>query len=210
MSWLLLIALAVITFGIAAYFLDLPRQVWAIFGTALALGMAGYALQGSPQQPGAPASLAARQSDNDEALVDARRAMFDDGFPPSRYVTISDGFARKGQFEDAAGLLKGAIKQNPKDAEAWLAMGLAMVEHADGQVSPAALEAFSRAIEARPNHPGPAYFLGIAYLRSGDPLRTRAIWAEMLARTPEDAPWREDLAMRLARLDQALAATVTE
>ncbi len=210
MSWLLLIALAVSAFGMAAYFLDLPRQVWATFGTALALGMAGYALQGSPQQPGAPANLAGLQSDNDEALVDARRAMFDEGFPPSRYVTISDGFARKGQFEDAAGLLKGAVEQNPKDAEAWLAMGLAMVEHSDGQVSPAALEAFSRSIEARPNHPGPGYFLGFAYLRAGDPLRTRAIWAEMLARTPEDAPWREELEMRLERLDQALAAIVTE
>ncbi|WP_336986846.1 tetratricopeptide repeat protein [Altererythrobacter aquiaggeris] len=207
MIWIALISMALLVFGSAVYFLDLPRSLWAMFGTVMALGLAGYALQGSPLQPGAPAAVGGKAAHNGEALVTARREMLDDGYPPSRFVTIADGFARKGQFADAAGLLQGAVAQNPGDSEAWLAMAIALVEHAEGQVSPAALDAFSRAIETRSDSPAPGYFLGIAYLRAGDPLRTRAIWGEMLARTPDDAPWRGDLQFRIARLDELLAAS---
>jgi cytochrome c-type biogenesis protein CcmH len=142
---------------------------------------------------------------NNAAMVDARRDFFGADKLPSRYVTTADGFARNGQFEDAAGFLRIAIKQNPNDVEAWLALGNALVEHADGSLTPAALYSYSQAEKIAPNNPAPAYFLGVGLLRSGRPAETRQIWADMLARAPEGAEWAEPMRLRLERLDALLS-----
>ncbi len=48
------------------------------------------------------------------------------------------------------------------------------------------------------------FLLVLGMLRSGDPGRTRALWAELLANAPADAAWRPIIADRLARLDALL------
>ena len=205
MTWLPILALAAIAFLVAAFVLRLPRNGWALLGAVLMLGLAGYAMQGSPGLPDAPANAREQQERSGEILVSARRALFDSARPPADYIILSDGFARRGQFSDAANLLRRKLVENPEDAEAWLAMANALVEHADGQVTPAALEAYERAQAAYPEHPGAALFLGSALLRSGDLKGTREVWAELLSTTPADAPWRAELEFRLARLDEVIA-----
>ena len=204
MIWIPIIALAAAAFGMAVFATRLPRSAWALFAAALMFGMAGYALQGSPGMAGAPKLPAADNGDANFAMVDARRQMFDPNSVPSRYVTVADGFARRGQFEDAAGLLSGAVSQNPNDGEAWLALANALVEHANGTLTPASLYAYGQAEKVLPGHPGAPYFLGVALIRSGKPVDARELWAQTLAETPPDAPWRPQLEERLARLDELL------
>lgn len=210
MSWLPMILLALAAFGVAALVLRLPRAGWSLFGAALLFGLAGYAFQGQPGYGSAPKSRTASDNSVGPALIEARRALFDPSMPPSYYITLSDGFARKGQFADAAGLLQGAVEDNPQDTEAWLALGNALIEHAEGVVTPAALYAYRRAEETDPDHPGPPYFLGIAYLRSGEPDRTRAVWVAMIDSAPDDAPWLPDMRMRLDALDRLLSSQPPE
>lgn len=204
MIWLPLIALVAVTFLIAAFAVKLPRSGWALFGAALLFGLAGYALQGTPGMAGMPKLAGAQSNEGNLALVDARRQMFNPNRAPSRYVTVADGFARRGQFEDAAGILSGAVSQNSNDGEAWLALANALVEHAEGLLTPAALYAYGQAQETLPGHPGPAYFLGVSLIRSGQPVEARNLWAETLEQTPADAPWRPQMEERLARLDELL------
>ncbi len=204
MIWLTVLALAALAFAGAVFLLRLPRTLWMLFAAALLFGLAGYALQGSPQQPAAPASPRPQTSETGTLLVEARREFYPEGRLPSRFVVTSDAFARRGQFEQAANFLRNAVEENPADGEAWLALGNALVEHADGQLTAAALYAYSRAEEVQPDSPGPAYFLGLALLRAGQPGRTRALWSELLANAPDDAPWRPALAARLERLDAIL------
>ena len=204
MSWLPIIALALIAFLIAAFVLRLPKTGWALFGAALLFGLSGYAMQGFPGYAGSPTENLPEANDNNAAMVDARREFFGKDSIPSRYVTTADGFARNGQFEDAAGFLRNAISQNPNDAEAWLALGNALVEHADGSLTPAALFAYSRAERLVPNNPAPAYFLGVGLLRSGRPSETRQVWAQLIENAPEDAEWVGPMRTRLERLDAML------
>jgi cytochrome c-type biogenesis protein CcmH len=117
----------------------------------------------------------------------------------------ADAFARHGQYADAAGILLGAVDKNPKDADAWLALANALVGHAEGTLSPAALYAYRNAAIAAPNHPGPPFFLGLAMAQSGRFADARSLWADLLASTPPDAPWRADLQDRLTRLDALIA-----
>jgi len=209
MSWLPMLLLAAAAFALAALLLRLPRAGWTLFGAALLFGLAGYALQGSPGRAGTPKDPAPVASESGEALIAARRELFDPNQPPSRFVTVADGFARRGQYDDAAGILLGATRQNPRDVEAWLALGNALIEHAEGVPTPAALYAYSRAEAANPRHPGAAYFLGIAMLRAERPQETRAIWARLVADAPADAPWLPAMRERLRQLDVLLGIVPT-
>ena len=72
-------------------------------------------------------------------------------------------------------------------------------------ISPAAIFAYGRAAAAAPNHPGPPFFLGMAMIESGRVAEGRAIWGDLLARSPKDAPWRADIETRLKAVDAYLA-----
>lgn len=204
MIWLAILLLAGVAFLFAAFMLRLPRRSWTLFGAVLMFGLAGYALQGSPGLPSAPKAAAQDSAESGEAVVEARRALFDPSIPLPGYLTLADGFARRGQFADAAGILRSGLADNPEHGEAWLALAIALVEHAEGQVTPASLFAFVRAEETLPGNPGPAYFLGVSFLRSGQPGQARAVWTELLADSPQDAPWRAELEQRIERLDQLI------
>lgn len=205
MTWILVTAMAALALLAAVFVLKLPRASVTMFAAALLFGLAGYAVQGSAGQPSTPGQHNDEEVRIGEAMVEARRTLYDTGQPPARFLTVADAFARRGQFENAARILRGAVAENPQDAESWTALGNALVEHADGQLTPAAIEAYSRAQAAGRGNPGAGYFLGVALLRNGKPLEARALWVRMLEEAPEDAPWREDLELRIAALDDLIA-----
>jgi cytochrome c-type biogenesis protein CcmH len=203
---MLALALAAVAFVLAVVVLRAPRKGWEAIGAALLLGVAGYALQASPGVPAAPTLPREQVSGDPAASVMARSRVTRSGIPPTdRWVVIADALTRRGQFADAAEVLRGSVEKDPKNAEAWLAMANALVAHADGTLTPAALYAFRRASAAAPEHPGPPYFLGLALAQSGRFEEARALWLRLLAATPPDAPWHADLRDKLARLDALMA-----
>ena len=207
MSYALPIALAVLAFAVAAFVLRLPRRAWTTLAAALVFGLAGYAYQGHPGWPGAP--TAARKIDRQlgSALIDSRQAMVkEEARSRNPKLTMADGFARQGQYDTAALLLGGAVKDNPRDADAWLALGNALVEHAGGRLTPPALLAYRRAQAADPTSAGPGYFLGLALIRSGRMDEAAEAWRATLASAAPDAAGRAQLQVLLGRLDGALAA----
>jgi cytochrome c-type biogenesis protein CcmH len=187
-GWLAVAALGFVAFAIAVLVMKLPREGLTLFGAALVFGLAGYAWQGSPGQPSAPKAPVTQASEQGAQMVEGRAALFSRTLPPPDYLLTSDAFARRGQFADAAALLQKGLRDNPDDVESWLALGMALVGHADGFVTPAAVQAFGRAKAIDPRNPGAEYFLGAAYLRSGEVVAARNVWAGLLANTPEDAP----------------------
>ncbi|MBX7541946.1 tetratricopeptide repeat protein [Qipengyuania sphaerica] len=204
MSWLPIVVLAAITFVVAAFLLRVGRGGWTILGATLLFGLAGYALQGSPGQPAAPGEAMQEEPIDGELLVEARREFFDTSQFPSRWIVTGDSYLRRGDFERASGFYRNAVEENPQDTEAWLGLGIALVEHADGQLTPAALHAFEKAQALEEENGGPRYFLGFAWLRAGEAERTFELWREALLAAPEDAPWRESLALRLMRLESMM------
>lgn len=205
MIWLAILALAGLGFLAATRLFGLARSGWTLFGAALLFGLAGYALQGSPGQPAAPGAGPQPIAETGELMVRARREFYDPETMPSRYVVSADAFARQGQYEDAANFLRNAVAENPRDAEAWVALGNVLVEHAEGRLGAAALFAYTRAEELAPDNPAPRYFVGLAMLRQGEFAQGRRMWAEILAEAPADADWRPAIAARLERLDLLLS-----
>lgn len=209
MSWAWALLLAIVALGLILMLLrwfGQPRSGWEAIAAALLLGIAGYGLQGRPGMAGAPKVAAETIAGDPAELVKARQAIAGGGpVPDNNWVVIADALARHGQFADAAGVLLGAVDKNPRDGDAWLALANALVGHADGMLSPASLYAFRNAMAVAPDHPGPPFFLGLAMAQSGRFDEARALWTDLLARTPADAPWRPDLTDKLQRLDMIVA-----
>ena len=205
MTWLPVLALAAAAFLIAAFLVKLPKAGWTLFGAGLLFGLAGYATQGNPAQPSAPKDAVAKPTEAGPAMIEARRFLFDPSQPPAAFVTLADGYARQGRFGDSAGILRGGLRESPRETEAWVALGNALVEHAEGTPTAAALYAYSRAEAIAPDHPAPAYFLGVALLRSQRFAEARQVWAQMIDSAPEGAEWLPAMQERLEQLDTMLA-----
>jgi cytochrome c-type biogenesis protein CcmH len=202
MIWLLAIGLAVLAFAAMAWPFRLPRGAWTTALAALALGLAGYAAQGSPGLPGAPKTAAPLTPGEGENLVELRRAVLpEDQWSSHNAIITADGFTRRDRFADAATLLLGATRANPRDGEAWLALGNNLVAVADGAMTPAAQLAYRRAEAAAPQSPGVPFFVGVAQLQAGNFLDARSLWAEAAKRAPEGSPARKTIEDRIARLD---------
>lgn len=206
MTWLLAIGLALAAFALGALAFGVARQGWTTFAAALALGLAGYALQASPGIPGAPTSAGGGTGEADWAFVDARKEMVASSKrSTSDRMIVADALARQGQYANAAAMLRAAVSENPRDAEAWLALGNALVEHAGGALTPPATLAYRRAAELDPKGAGPGYFLGFALIRQGRLMEARGVWAATLETAAEDAAGRAGLEESLARLDGLIA-----
>ncbi|MBK9011536.1 tetratricopeptide repeat protein [Novosphingobium sp.] len=207
MTWVLVALLALASFGACAFLFKAPRKGWEAIGAALLLGIAGFALQARPAQPGVPKVVEAKSADSGAALISARKqlAQADGAGAVNQWMVIADGLARNGQFGDAAGVVLGAVEKDPRNADAWLSLANNLVAHAEGSVTPAALYAYRRAALADPEHPGPPFFMGLALIQNGRLEEGRTLWAGLLASSPADAPWRADLSARIGQLDELIA-----
>ena len=205
MSWLLAIGLALAAFAAMALPFRLPRKVWTALLAALAVGLAGYAAQGSPGMPGAAREAAPVVAGEGANLVELRRAVLPESeWSQHNAMITADALARRDRFADAATMLLGAVRTNPRDAEAWLALGNALLAHAGGAVTPAAQVAYRRAEAAAPESPGVPFFVGVAQLQAGQFGDARGLWAEAARRAPEDSEARAQIEARIARMDAIL------
>jgi cytochrome c-type biogenesis protein CcmH len=203
--WALVIGLAAIAFAAMALAFRLPRAAWTTALAALALGLAGYAAQGSPNLPGAPKAAAPLVPGEGANLVELRRAVLpSEQWSHHNAVITADGLARRDEYAEAATFLLGAVRDNPRDGEAWLALGNNLVAQADGAMTPAAQVAYRRAEAAAPQSPGVPFFVGVYQLEAGNFLDARNLWADAARRAPEDSDARKTIESRIARLDAVM------
>lgn len=215
MTWAIALLVAVAAFGVAVLVFRLPRATWTSLAAALVFGLAGYTLQASPAIPGAPrADTQERYVDEWEVLPSRQLLVASDEKSRNPMLITGDAFARNGQFEDASVFYRNIVIQSPQDFEAWVALGNALVEQADGNLTQASVYAFRQANLLRPASPAPGYFLGLSLIRQGRMMEARSVWRESLdGMTPAgaapgaDAPADEArafLADRLVRLETML------
>jgi cytochrome c-type biogenesis protein CcmH len=185
MGWLILVA--VFAASVAALWrLGVRQGLLTAAAAGLMLGAAGYALQGRPDLRGAPA----RGSERHDIfpLTEARHAFFGNFSSAEPWLRMSEALARDGKSEEAVGILRNAVGRYPGDAQLWIGLGNALVDHGRGLTPPAEL-AYRRASELN-SGPAADFFYGLAMARSGRRNEAVAIWRDILDRTPKDVSWR--------------------
>lgn len=187
MMGLLILALLVGAALGVLWLLGLRGAVFTLAAAALMLGAAGYALQGRPSLAGSPHLASKRAAP--VPLTAARKALLGQFSAADTWMTISEGYASRGQTADAVGVMNSAIRARPTDFAMWVGLGNALSDHAR-TLTPSAQFAFARAAELAPGHPAPAFFLGLAEARSGRPDQALKRWRSILAQAPAKASWR--------------------
>jgi len=202
MGWAILLLFVVTSLGLL-WSLGVRGGLLTASAAALLLGASGYALQGRPGLPGAPA-----QGGGDRdifPLTDARHAFFGHFTPAESWLRMSEALARDGKSEDAVGILQNAVRRYPGDAQLWIGLGNALVDHSRGLTPPAEL-AYRRAAELVPGHPAAPFFYGLALARSGDRQGAIAVWQHILDNAPRDADWRPLVEQGVAALSRQPSA----
>ena len=168
MIWLWVMLAALLTIAGIFWLGKLPAAVRPLAGAAVMLGLAGYALQGSPSLPGKPVASAAEPEGFGDVLTDQRQGMADRFGPAAQWLGLSDGFARTGKTQLAAQTLEKGLEKYPDNVDLWVGLGNALTAHGGGMMSPAAALAFDEAARRDPTHPAPPFFAGLALAQGGD------------------------------------------
>jgi cytochrome c-type biogenesis protein CcmH len=198
MGWLILCLLIAASAG-GLWLMKVRGGLLTAALAALVFGAAGYALQGSPGLPDAPANIAAGPAY--VPLSAARHAFYGNFSAEESWMSMSEALERGGDTENAVGLLQNAVRRYPGSAHLWIGLGNALVDHAHGLTPPAEF-AYRRAAELSPGYPGPPFFYGLALARSGDRSGALAIWKRLLANSPKDSSWRPLVELGIATLGQ--------
>ncbi len=167
------------------------------------LGLAGYALEGSPSLHGKPVAAHEEPEGFGEAITDQRQGMAD-RFGPRRNGSACPTASR------AWGIPKQRRRPRKRAGEisrqcrsvgrAWQRARCAW-RRCDVAGSGARVR---RGCEARSVASGAALLRRAGAGAGRRPESAERVWSQLLARSPADAPWRPDLEMRLAQLRQAL------
>jgi cytochrome c-type biogenesis protein CcmH len=202
MGWAIIIVLALAVAAALWPFLKRDKGALQFLGAALLLALAGYVWQGHPGMSGHPKAARARERVPESEFAKTREEMLGRFDRAAQWLTMAEGYQRRGDTENGVGIIRAGIRANPNDADLWVGLGNALVIHNDGLMSPAAELAFRRAAQIAPNHPGPRYFFGLALAQAGQLDEAERIWRQLVAEAPPGAEYRPMIEERLQALEQ--------
>jgi cytochrome c-type biogenesis protein CcmH len=186
-----------------------PRRpaVGGMLALTFAVALAGlYPILGRPDlatvRPAPPASPAGDRPDpelvRDLPLLEARmRAAPGD---PRGWRLLGMVYSRLGRFGDAANAYGRAVDLPPHAPEDGSSQGEALVQAANGVVTPGARSLFAKVLTLDPADPRARYFLAMAKDEDGDHAGAMADWIALIRSAPPDAPWLPDMRDFVARV----------
>ena len=200
MGWAIMIGFALGTAAALWPFVRRDLGALQFLGAALFLALAGYAWQQNAEMAGRPKAAAARQRLPDSEFAATRERMLGRFDRAASWLTMAEGFQRRGDSWNGAEVIRAGLRSNPRDPDLWVGLGNALVIHNDGMMSPAAQLAFQRAAQIAPDHPAPRYFFGLALAQGGNFDEAERIWRQLIAEAPEGAEYRTMIEERLGQL----------
>ncbi|KAA5605094.1 c-type cytochrome biogenesis protein CcmI [Roseospira marina] len=216
-------------------FLDLiPRAIeqgpWGIATLAGVLAvvpmgaLALYLIIGSPMLPGQPHAqrIAQVEQESLEALpaelrnaIETLRAVVEQRPEDAQaWFELGRAYRRAEQHARAVNALEKARDlgvSGPTQATVLAELGESLLLSQEGRVSAHVRTLFLDALREDRTEPRARFYLGMAAAQEGDPVRALAIWRDLVAGSPANAPWlgmvRQSMAM-VAQQNEIPPATV--
>ena len=204
MGWIVAIGLALLTAAAILLFVKERKRLWPAAAAAVVLGLAGYAWQGQPDQPSAPAQPIAAELKAADALMKMRADMDANYGGAKQWLITADSYARDGNYRYAAAYIQAGLRKNPKSGDLWAGLGLILMLAGDAQMSPPAKMAFANARKYAPLNRAPDYFDGLVDLFEGRPQETITMWQKLVDEAPPKAIWKPKLESQLTGLKTML------
>ena len=190
----------------------LPWVAIAVAGVVALAATGLYALIGRPDLPSAH-PIAANPSDANESghpiadvstmiaqLESKLRANPNDA---QGWRMLAWSYSAVGRSGDAAEAYRRAAVLDPKNVEYPSAEGDALVNAAQGQVTPDALAAFKAALKIDPTDPRARYYMALYEDQQGKHDQAFADWIALLKSAPPGAPWASQVRDFVERTAQA-------
>jgi cytochrome c-type biogenesis protein CcmH len=153
-----------------------------------------YGVLGRPDLPDRP--FAERSKDPDyktERLADSL-GLYLSGHPSAAgYGLLGRMLSTLGRYDESAESWRQAILAGDTSAEAYASLGEVITDANRNQVVPDARAAFHEALKLTPGDAKSRFYLGLAAAQDGAPADAVAIWRDLEADTPANAPWRSML-----------------
>ncbi|VAW18196.1 Cytochrome c heme lyase subunit CcmH [hydrothermal vent metagenome] len=180
--------------------LQAASLVVMIFVPALSLGL--YSTMGSPNLPSVPAASRAEVAGTSQSIQQliARveehlRANPDDA---RGWEVLGPAMMRLGRHDAAAKAFRRIIELKGPTAKRLAILGEALTFAESGMVTAEARKVFAEAVELDAALPDPQYYLGLASLQDRDIDGAVSVWKKLLAASPADAPWRNEVEIQIA------------
>lgn len=173
---------------------------WVLLGAALLLaaGSVGFNLYQGREGTAPPAAGAGEGSI--EALKARAEASSGDAAP---WSDLAFAYFQAQRFDEAAEAYRRALAIAPGEAVLWSALGesLVLASRRD-PLPPQALEAFRKAVSLDPTDARARYFLAAKKDIDKDHQGAIAAWLDLLADSPQGAPWEQDLVRTIEQVGQ--------
>ncbi len=206
MGWIPITVLALLT-GLTMWrFIGRDKAALQFLGAALLFALAGYAWQGRPALPGSPKAPPPRRAVADSDFAAMRENMLGRFDRAAAYLTIAESYQRQGDTRSGAQVIESGLRTAPRDPDLWVGLGVALVAHGDGRMSPAAQLAFQRAAQLAPQHPGPPFFYALALAQGGNFDEAERIWRQLRAQPELTDQYRRAIDDQLQAVQSARQA----
>jgi cytochrome c-type biogenesis protein CcmH len=172
----------------------------------LAAGSIGYNVyEGSDAPPASEAGAGGAATI--EQLRAAAEASTDDAGP---WSDLAFAYFQQGEFTEAAAAYRRALAIAPDEAVLWSALGETLVLASQRDpLPPEALTAFEKALSFDPEDPRARYFMAAKKDIDKDHEGAIAAWLDLLADSPQGAPWEADLVRTIEQVGKMNSIDVT-
>lgn len=160
--------------------------------------LVAYLVVGRPEMPNAPYrgridAVMARPMQSwtpDEFLAVQAESARENPTDPLPLYFSGEALLRLDRPREAARAFDGALRREPRLAEAMLGLAISLVRIDEGRVSPEALRLFEQS-GALTNDPRPWIYQAMAAMQESRAADSRRLWGEALVRMSPDDPRRE-------------------
>jgi cytochrome c-type biogenesis protein CcmH len=182
------------------------RAGFILLGAAvlLAAGSIGYNVMGSGGDD-APEAAADGAPTIEQLRAKAEASTTDAG----PWGDLAFAYFGQGQYKEAAEAYRRAVQMAPGEAVLWSALGESLVLSSQRDPLPAdALAAFEKAVSLDAQDPRARYFLAAKKDLDKDHEGAIAAWLDLLADSPQGAPWEADLVRTIEQVGKINAIDV--
>jgi cytochrome c-type biogenesis protein CcmH len=168
------------------------------------LAVATYLPLGSPRLADFPLAERARGTDGkpplERLVAEVEQHLEKNPTDGRGWTVLAPVLARVGRFDDAVRAFRNAITYAGETAARRADLGEVMAAAAGGVITADAKTEFERALALDANEAKAGYFLGLAAEQDGRKQDAAEIWRAMLAKGPNNAPWRPLVTAALTRV----------